>query len=156
MLTQSQEMLRKDDAWAQLSHETRSRLCALLPDLPDIQHDPDVNPLWASCAPYIEKELRSWQDDLREGRESQKWRTEAIQAGRDRQNGKFADWEQLKREEWWGDDQALPSDSKATTENATATNSDSRLVSTSSEARASASDEVKTPREMSGMESSEQ
>lgn len=33
--------------------------------------------------------LRRWQDDLKDGRESKKWREEAIQAGRDRASGKF-------------------------------------------------------------------
>jgi hypothetical protein len=33
--------------------------------------------------------LRKWQDDLKDGRESKKWRDEAIQAGRDRASGAF-------------------------------------------------------------------
>lgn len=66
--------------------ETRQRLYSLLPPQPEDQppHDPDVNPLQTPLGKEIEDGLRRWQDDLREGRESKKWRQEAMQAGRDR------------------------------------------------------------------------
>ena len=52
--------------------------------------------------PYIEEELRRWQEDLKDGREVKKWRDEAMQAGRDRVEGKFDQWKEAEREEYWG------------------------------------------------------
>ena len=52
--------------------------------------------------PYIEEELRRWQEDLKDGREGKKWREEAMQAGRDRVQGKFDEWKEAEREEYWG------------------------------------------------------
>lgn len=74
-----------------MDYETRERLYSLLPAPQDGEppHNPNVNPLETQCAKGIENELRKWQDDLKEGRESKKWREEAIQAGRDRASGMF-------------------------------------------------------------------
>ena len=52
--------------------------------------------------PYIEEELRRWQEDLKDGREGKKWRDEAMQAGKDRVQGKFDEWKEAEREEYWG------------------------------------------------------
>jgi hypothetical protein len=53
----------------------------------EIPHDPNVNPLQSRFGKAIENELRKWQDDLKEGRETKKWREEAVLAGRDRTSG---------------------------------------------------------------------
>ena len=68
--------------------ETRQRLYSLLPPSADeMPHNLNVNPLQSQCGKGIEKELRKWQDDLKDGREVKKWRDEAMQAGRDRASG---------------------------------------------------------------------
>lgn len=75
-------LLRRDDAWIQLPQDTREHLYSLLPS-PDYQErprDPDVNPLAIEeLRPHIEAELKRWQDDLRAGRETKKWKNEAMQ-----------------------------------------------------------------------------
>jgi hypothetical protein len=53
----------------------------------DTPHDLGVNPLETRFGKAIENELRKWQDDLKEGRETKKWREEAMLAGRDRTSG---------------------------------------------------------------------
>lgn len=75
-------MLRRDDAWIALPRETREHLYTLLPaaDESEPPRDPDVNPLHIQrLKKYIEEEARRWQEDLKEGREVKKWRTEAMQ-----------------------------------------------------------------------------
>lgn len=75
-------MLRKDEAWATLPRESREQLYSLLPPAAEKEppRDPDVNPLNIQrLKPYIEEELRNWQNDLTEGREVKKWRVEAMQ-----------------------------------------------------------------------------
>lgn len=71
--------------------ETRQRLYSLLPPSTneDTPHNLNVNPLQSRFGKGIEKELRKWQDDLKDGREVKKWRDEAMQAGRDRASGAF-------------------------------------------------------------------
>jgi hypothetical protein len=85
----TQQILSKEAAWDTLDSETRQRLYALLPaSVPgDMPHDPNVNPLQSRFGKAIEKELRKWQDDLKEGRETKKWREEAMLAGKDRSSG---------------------------------------------------------------------
>ena len=39
---------------------------------------------------------------MKDGREVKKWREEAMQAGKDRTDGKFDEWKELQREEYWG------------------------------------------------------
>lgn len=97
-------LLRKDEAWILLPAEVRQQLYSLLP-LPregEAPHDPDVHPLNTAYKQHIEKEIRRFKDDLKEGREQKKWRDEAMQAGRDRMEGKFDEWKQLEREAYWG------------------------------------------------------
>jgi len=65
-------------------------------------HDPAVNPLKTRYKPYLEEALRVWQDDLKNGKETKKWREEALQAGRDRIVGRFDEWKEAQREEYWG------------------------------------------------------
>lgn len=75
-------MLRKDEAWSLLPHETRENLYTLLPPATEAEppRDLDINPLnIQTLKPYIEEELRKWQNDLTEGREVRKWRVEAMQ-----------------------------------------------------------------------------
>ena len=72
--------------------ETRQRLYSLLPPpANEVPHNLNVNPLQSQFGKGIEKELRKWQDDLKDGREVKKWREEAMQAGRDRASGVFDD-----------------------------------------------------------------
>lgn len=62
-------MLRQEEAWTSLPFETRERLYNLLPgplgsessDPPD----PDIHPLKSAYKPYIDEELRRWQQDLK-------------------------------------------------------------------------------------------
>ena len=85
------QILRKESAWETLDLETRQRLYSLLPPPvnEDMPHNLNVNPLQSQFGKGIENELRKWQDDLKDGRESKKWRDEAMQAGRDRASGAF-------------------------------------------------------------------
>lgn len=85
------QILRKESAWETLDLETRRRLYSLLPPPinEDMPHNLNVNPLQSQFGKGIENELRKWQDDLKDGRESKKWRDEAMQAGRDRASGAF-------------------------------------------------------------------
>ena len=85
------QILRKESAWETLDLETRQRLYSLLPPSTneDMPHNLDVNPLQSQFGRGIENELRKWQGDLKDGRESKKWREEAMQAGRDRASGAF-------------------------------------------------------------------
>ena len=85
------QILRKEGAWDTLDLETRRRLYSLLPppNNEDMPHNLNVNPLQSQFGKGIENELRKWQDDLKDGRESKKWRDEAMQAGRDRASGAF-------------------------------------------------------------------
>ena len=86
-----QQILRKEGAWQTLDLETRQRLYSLLPPSAneEFPHNFDVNPLRSQFGKGIENELRKWQDDLKDGRETKKWRDEAMQAGRDRASGAF-------------------------------------------------------------------
>ena len=52
--------------------------------------------------PYIEAEIRKWQEDLKEGKESKAWREQAIQAGRDKEKGDWDEWKEAQRELDWG------------------------------------------------------
>jgi len=61
-----------------------------------------VNPLKTPLRPYIEEELRIWQDDLRDGKETKKWREEAILAGVERREGKYDEWKESERERNFG------------------------------------------------------
>ena len=61
-----------------------------------------MHPLKSVYKSYIEEELRRWQEDLKDGREGKKWREEAMQAGQDRVEGKFDEWKELEREQYWG------------------------------------------------------
>jgi hypothetical protein len=62
-----------------LDLETRQRLYSLLPPSTneEFPHNFDVNPLQSQFGKGIEKELRKWQDDLKDGRDTKKWRDEA-------------------------------------------------------------------------------
>ncbi|KAF2478830.1 hypothetical protein BDY17DRAFT_356881 [Neohortaea acidophila] len=98
-------ILRKDAAWLTLPPETRAHLYALLPAPREGEppHDADVHPLHNTAyKPYIEEALRRFGADLREGREVGKWRVEAMVAGRERREGKFEEWREVLREEYWG------------------------------------------------------
>ncbi|KAK0932787.1 hypothetical protein LTR29_015639 [Friedmanniomyces endolithicus] len=99
-----QTSLRREGAWDTLSFETREKLYALLPAprQGEPPHDPDVNPLKTAYRPYIEEELRIWQDDLKDGKETKKWREEAMLAGVERREGKYDEWKENERERNFG------------------------------------------------------
>lgn len=65
-------------------------------------HDKDVHPFNTHLRPYIENELRRWQDDLIDGKEAKSWRIQAMQAGRERAEGQWDSYQQAKREQDWG------------------------------------------------------
>ena len=76
-------MLSKENAWIVLPRDVREKIYALLPppnpEFGDALRDPDINPLLIQrLRPYIDDELRRFQEDLREGREVKKWREEAM------------------------------------------------------------------------------
>jgi hypothetical protein len=79
-------MLSKDEAWDTLDLPTRQRLYALLPAPSggEAPHDPTVNPMQTDHAEAIEFVLEKWQSNLKDGRETKKWRDEAVRTGRER------------------------------------------------------------------------
>jgi len=104
---------RKDEAWILLPRNIREQLYDLLPQ-PSVDHPPhdaDIHPLHTMYKPYIEEELRRFGEDLREGREQKKWRREAMQAGKDRIDGKFDEWKEQQKWEDWGDREEVEGDS---------------------------------------------
>lgn len=103
-LTPEKDILRKDEAWALLPPEERQKLYDMLPPPREgePQHDIDVNPMQTMYRPYIEAEVRRWQDDLREGKETKAWRYQAIEAGREREKGVWDEWKEAQRELDWG------------------------------------------------------
>lgn len=84
--------------------EVRQSLYDLLPQPVEEEppHDVDVHPLKTQYRPYIEEGIRTWQQDLLDGREVKTWRDEAMQAERDRQEGKWDDFKTYQREADWG------------------------------------------------------
>ncbi|SMR46843.1 unnamed protein product [Zymoseptoria tritici ST99CH_1E4] len=96
-------ILRKDDAWDQLDAPTRQRLYDLLPPRPDGEpHDINVNPLKCPHEKYIRRAIKSWQEDLIDGKEAKAWRESAIQAGKDRDAGLWDEFREAEREKYWG------------------------------------------------------
>lgn len=90
-------------AWGLLPLATRQRLYELLPSaLEGRPHNPDVHPLKSLYDQNILAEIRAWQTDLKDGKETKKWREEALQAGQDRSLGLWDDWKEAHREETWG------------------------------------------------------
>ena len=85
-------------------------------------YNPDIHPLeLPDFKATIEEELREWQEDLVDGRETQKWRDEAFQvcyvllrhinrrrvltmwqASQDHVDGKFDQYKLYKRDQYWG------------------------------------------------------
>jgi hypothetical protein len=58
---------------------------------------------------FIEVALRKWQDDLVNGRQSRKWREEAMQASQDHADGKWNDLSSVQRQQYWADGSKVPS-----------------------------------------------
>lgn len=101
-------------AWELLPLETRQRLYELLPPAPEGRpHNPDVHPLKSLYQKNIVSEMRAWQEDLKDGKETKKWRDEAMQAGQDRSLGLWDDWKEAHREETWGPRQNENDETKA-------------------------------------------
>jgi hypothetical protein len=65
-------------------------------------YDTTVHPLHTPLKPYIEEALKEWQEDLKEGRETKKWRDQAMQAGASREAGEFDEWKASEEEKWYG------------------------------------------------------
>ncbi|TKA22685.1 hypothetical protein B0A50_07778 [Salinomyces thailandicus] len=99
-----QTILTHPDAWNTLPPTTRTHLYTLLPQPKpnETPYNPDVNPMQTPCRPYIEEELARWQEDLANGFETQKWRHEAMVAGKERMEGGCDEWKEAHREEVWG------------------------------------------------------
>ncbi|EMC96522.1 hypothetical protein BAUCODRAFT_33891 [Baudoinia panamericana UAMH 10762] len=97
-------MLQKEGAWSNLSEETRQQLYSLLPtpEAGEATHDKNVNPLDTALRPHVEEALRVWQEDLTCGKHGKKWREEAMNAGKDRKEGKFDEAKEADREQYWG------------------------------------------------------
>ncbi|KAF2770752.1 hypothetical protein EJ03DRAFT_350049 [Teratosphaeria nubilosa] len=99
-------LLTKPEAWSALPLSTRENLYSLLP-APDpendgARHDPDINPLESKFGEIIREELQIWQEELRGGYETAKWRNEAVEAGRERLEGNYDEWKDAAKEEQWG------------------------------------------------------
>ncbi|CZT18760.1 uncharacterized protein RCC_04604 [Ramularia collo-cygni] len=96
-------VLQKEMAWELLPPEARQRLYELLPEAPEGRpHNPDVHPFKTMYLERIKTESENWHNDLKDGKETKKWRDEAMQAGRDRSLGLWDDWKEARREETWG------------------------------------------------------
>jgi hypothetical protein len=78
-------------AWITLPVEVRQQLYDLLPppSTGELPWDPEVHPMDTLLRPHIITGLTTWQTGLVDGREVKKWRDEAVQAGKDRVEGKF-------------------------------------------------------------------
>ncbi|EME47183.1 hypothetical protein DOTSEDRAFT_124793 [Dothistroma septosporum NZE10] len=98
------DLLRKNEAWALLPQEDRQKLYNMLPKPQEgeAQHNLGANPMQTMYRPYIEAELRKWQDDLREGKETKAWREQAIEAGKEREKGVWDEWKEAQRQLDWG------------------------------------------------------
>lgn len=101
-LTHQQDVLDNDKAWMALPKPVRQDLYKQLPTVGPHPHDVEINPLHTALRPYMQDAILSWQEDLREGRESKKWRQEAIDTGKERESGKFDEYRIAHKEEWWG------------------------------------------------------
>lgn len=99
-------ILRKEEAWDTLPRETRQTLYDLLPAPRggEPPHDVDVHPLKTAYKQYIEDGIRTWQQDLIDGREAKSWREQAMQAEKDREEGKWDEFKDYQRYQEWGDD----------------------------------------------------
>ncbi|KAF2159629.1 hypothetical protein M409DRAFT_29948 [Zasmidium cellare ATCC 36951] len=99
-------ILRQEDAWESLPREVRQNLYNFLPQPTEGEpaHNVDVHPLKTQYKQYIEDAIRTWQQDLIDGREVQSWREQAMQVEQDRQDGKWDDFKAYQREADWGDD----------------------------------------------------
>lgn len=96
-----QIVLRDEAAWNTLPKETREELYRYLPKLPG-GYNIDVHPLSTSLQPYIEGEIRLYQTDLNDGKETKKWREEAMKAGMERSSGSWDALKEQQLEEDWG------------------------------------------------------
>lgn len=58
---------------------------------------------------HIEKEVRVYQTDLSDGKETKKWREDAMKAGLERSSGAWDALKEQQRQEEWGErDEASP------------------------------------------------
>lgn len=86
-----------------MTEEQQRKLYALLRPTNDQQQlDHTVHPFNAGFKPYIKHFLYEWVNDLKDGRHTLKWRTEAKEASGDRAAGMFDDVLATEREEKWG------------------------------------------------------
>ncbi|KAK4506192.1 hypothetical protein PRZ48_004157 [Zasmidium cellare] len=99
-------ILRQEDAWESLPEEARQNLYNLLPPPTggEPPHNIDVHPLQTQYKQHIEEGIRTWQNDLKDGREVKSWREQAMQVEEDRKEGKLDDFKAYQREADWGTD----------------------------------------------------
>lgn len=88
-------------AWETLSAEKRDELYGYLPTVPGA-HNIDAHPMSTALRAHIEEEIRVYQTDLNDGKETKKWREDAIKAGRERSSGAWDTLREQQREEEWG------------------------------------------------------
>ena len=95
-----------EEAWSVIPSEQQQILYSLLPPpsggAQSLPLDHSVHPFKTEYAPYIKHFLHEWQNDLREGRNTQKWRKDAELASGERAAGVFDDVLAKDREEKWG------------------------------------------------------
>lgn len=87
-------------AWETLSAEKREELYSYLPSIPG-GHNIDVHPLHSSLRAQIEEEIRVYQADLNDGKETKKWREDAIKAGQERKSGAWDEHQKQRQIEEW-------------------------------------------------------
>jgi hypothetical protein len=61
-----------------------------------------VNPLKSPHEKYIKRAIKTWHEDLLDGREAKTWRESTMQAGKERDEGTWDEWREAERERYWG------------------------------------------------------
>lgn len=99
-----QKVLANEEAWSALSEEQQIKLYDMLPPSKDqaTPLDHRIHPFGTEYAPYIKHFLHEWQNDLKDGRNTLKWHTEARQASGERAAGMYDEILANDREEKWG------------------------------------------------------
>lgn len=106
MLIWSQRLLSQQEAWSSLTEEQQRRLWRLLPPLDASGVMPSypvtTHPLDTEYREYIRHIIRKFEEDLAEGQTTKAYQKEAKEASKERAEGKFDEWKEEEREEYWG------------------------------------------------------
>lgn len=99
-----------ETAWTVLTREEQLHLIAMipgeaLPDLPDDIELPNIPKQVLKSNSSFRADVRLYQEDLEAGRYDPSWLKDAKVASEQRASGKFDDWKEKNREEFWGQKQ---------------------------------------------------